>query len=92
MFYHAQISHLYRHVKRESPIRYRTIKGEINPDVKFFDEEDYDSILSTLPAWRLITFESKIVAGGDGRQVNTRVVKLTDFGQRQFGLLVPALT
>lgn len=73
--------------KGESPIRYRTIKED--PNYQFFDVEDYDSILAKLSAWRLITFESKIVAFGDG-QANAAVVKLTDFGQKQFGLLSPA--
>jgi hypothetical protein len=37
----------------------------------------------------LITFGSTLVSG-DGRSTTVPVVNLTDFGQKQFGLLVPA--
>jgi hypothetical protein len=73
--------------KGESPIRYRTITE--NPDWRFVDENDYDSILAALNAWGLITFDTKIVTTRDG-PANASVVKLTDFGQKQFGLLMPA--
>ena len=75
--------------KGESPLRHRTIKEEINPSCQFFDVDDYDGILAKLSAWGLITFESKIVATRDG-QANAPVVKLTDFGQKQFELLMRA--
>lgn len=73
--------------KGESPIRYRTITE--NPDWRFVDENDYDNILAALNAWGLITFDTKIVTTSDG-PANASVVKLTDFGQKQFGLLMPA--
>ena len=76
--------------KGESPIRYRTIKdGTIETDLKFTDEEEYDSILAPLFAWGLMTSGITLVSGDD-RQVTVPVVNLTDFGQKQFGLLVPA--
>jgi hypothetical protein len=77
--------------KGESPIRYRTIKSYTQMDFEFFGEEEYDSILAKLNAWELIAFGSTLVSG-DGRQVTVPVVKLTDFGQKQFGLLMPAST
>jgi hypothetical protein len=76
--------------KGESPIRYRTIKdGTMETDLKFTDEEEYDSILAPLFAWGLMTSGITLVSGDD-RQVTVPVVNLTDFGQKQFGLLVPA--
>jgi hypothetical protein len=71
----------------ESPVHHRLFEHRSLTPMEFLDEGEYEDIMAHLVAWGLIIFDSESV-GDREKRWNVRVVKLTDFGQKQFGLLI----